>query len=69
MRRFLCLLSLTVTSLLAAGCQQDFDAQYAETERKVKAAEAKIDAEMENGLLKISLPLTKEAKPKAIKIK
>ncbi|WP_295497939.1 hypothetical protein [Sphingorhabdus sp. EL138] len=46
MRRFLCLLSLTVTSLLAAGCQQDFDAQYAETERKVKAAEAKIDAEM-----------------------
>ena len=29
----------------------------------------KIDAEMENGLLKISLPLTKEAKPKAIKIK
>ena len=46
MRRFLCLLSLTVTSLLAAGCQQDFDAQYAETERKVKAAEAQIDAEM-----------------------
>ena len=46
MRRFLCLLSLTVTSLLAAGCQQDFDAQYAETERKVKAAEAKIDIEM-----------------------
>lgn len=46
MRRFLCLLSLTVTSMLAAGCQQDFDAQYAETERKVKAAEAKIDAEM-----------------------
>ena len=46
MRRFLCFLSLTVTSLLAAGCQQDFDAQYAETERKVKAAEAKIDAEM-----------------------
>tara|TARA_Y100000389_G_scaffold201646_1_gene244898 strand:- start:283 stop:708 length:426 start_codon:yes stop_codon:yes gene_type:complete len=29
----------------------------------------KIDAEMENGLLKISLPITKEAKPKAIKIK
>ena len=46
MRRFLCLLSLTVSSLLAAGCQQDFDTQYAETERKVKAAEAKIDAEM-----------------------
>jgi hypothetical protein len=46
MRRFLCLLSLTVSSLLAAGCQQDFDTQFAETERKVKAAEAKIDAEM-----------------------
>lgn len=46
MRRLLCLLSLTVSSLLAAGCQQDFDTQYAETERKVKAAEAKIDAEM-----------------------
>jgi hypothetical protein len=46
MRRFLCLISLTVSSLLAAGCQQDFDTQYAETERKVKAAEAKIDAEM-----------------------
>jgi hypothetical protein len=46
MRRFLCLLTLTVSSLLAAGCQQDFDTQYAETERKVKAAEAKIDAEM-----------------------
>ena len=29
----------------------------------------KISAEMENGLLKISIPLTKEAKPKAIKIK
>jgi hypothetical protein len=40
------LLSLTVSSLLAAGCQQDFDTQYAETERKVKAAEAKIDIEM-----------------------
>jgi hypothetical protein len=28
------------------GCQRDFDTQYAETEAKVKAAEAKIDAEM-----------------------
>jgi hypothetical protein len=46
MRRFLCLLGLTVSSLLAAGCQQDFDTQFAETERKVQAAEAKIDAEM-----------------------
>jgi hypothetical protein len=47
MHRFLCLLSLTVTCLLTTGCQRDFDAQYAETERKVKATEAKIDAEME----------------------
>ena len=46
MRRFFCLLSLTIASSLAVGCQQDFDTQYAETERKVKAAEAKIDAEM-----------------------
>ena len=30
---------------------------------------SKIEAEMLNGLLKISLPLTKESKPKAIKIK
>jgi predicted amidohydrolase len=29
--------------LILAGCQKDFDSQYAETERKVKAAEAKID--------------------------
>ena len=46
MRRFLCVLAVTISSLLAAGCQQDFDTQYAETERKVKAAEAKIDIEM-----------------------
>jgi hypothetical protein len=32
--------------LILAGCQKEFDSQYAETERKVKAAEAKIDAEM-----------------------
>lgn len=32
--------------VLLTGCQKDFDAQYAETERKVKATEAKIDAEM-----------------------
>ena len=32
--------------LILAGCQKDFDSQYAETERKVKAAEAKSDAEM-----------------------
>jgi hypothetical protein len=38
--RALCLLSL----LLLGACQQDFDSQYAETEKKVKAAEEKIDA-------------------------
>ena len=38
--RALCLLPL----LLLGACQQDFDSQYAETEKKVKAAEAKIDA-------------------------
>jgi hypothetical protein len=36
--RALCLL------LLLGACQQDFDSQYAETEKKVKTAEAKIDA-------------------------
>ena len=46
MRGVLCLLSLTVTCFLTMGCQRDFDTQYAETEAKVKAAEAKIDAEM-----------------------
>lgn len=37
--------SLVLLFLLGA-CGQDFDAQYAETEKKVKAAEAKLDAEM-----------------------
>jgi hypothetical protein len=32
--------------LLLGACSRDFDEQYAETERKVKAAEAKLDAEM-----------------------
>ena len=32
--------------VLLGGCQRDFDDQYAETEKKVKAAEAKLDAEM-----------------------
>ena len=32
--------------VLLTACQKDFDAQYAETERKVKVTEAKIDAEM-----------------------
>ncbi len=46
MRRPLPLLTLVISSLLSAGCQQDFNTQYAETERRVKATEAKIDAEM-----------------------
>lgn len=32
--------------LLLGACQQSFDDQYAETEKKLKAAEAKLDAEM-----------------------
>ena len=32
--------------LLLGGCSKDFDDQYAETEQKVKAAEARLDAEM-----------------------
>lgn len=44
-RAFLLLILVSPLTCLA-GCQQDFDTQYAETERKVKAAEAKIDAEM-----------------------
>lgn len=31
---------------ILSGCQQDFDTRYKETERRVKAAEAKLDAEM-----------------------
>lgn len=40
------LASLCLLLLLLAGCQKDFDTQYAETEQKVKAAEAKLDSEM-----------------------
>lgn len=32
--------------LLLGGCQPDFDTQYADTAKKVEAAEAKIDADM-----------------------
>lgn len=32
--------------LLLSGCQQDFDDRYADTEAKIKAAEARLDAEM-----------------------
>jgi hypothetical protein len=37
------LLALTV---LLAGCQKDFDERYAETEARVKEAEARLDARM-----------------------
>lgn len=39
-------LFVTLPLLLATACQKDFDTEYAETEKKVKAAEAKIDADM-----------------------
>jgi hypothetical protein len=32
--------------LVLAGCQKDFEERYAETEARVKAAEARLDAEM-----------------------
>lgn len=38
---------LLLPLLLLGACQKDFDSQYAETEKKVKAAEAKIDAARE----------------------
>jgi len=46
MRRALCLLPAILPLLSVAACQQDFDSQYAETEKKIQAAEAKIDAQM-----------------------
>lgn len=46
MRRLFVTLRLILPLSLLPGCQQDFDSQYADTQRKVKAAEAKIDAEM-----------------------
>lgn len=55
MRRLLCVFSLILISSLAAGCQPDFNTQYAETERKVKAAEAKIDAEMAKEAKRVSV--------------
>ena len=32
--------------LLLGACQQSFDDQYADTEKRLKEAEAKLDAEM-----------------------
>lgn len=37
---------LLVLVVLLGGCQQSFDDQYAATEKKLKATEAKLDAEM-----------------------
>jgi hypothetical protein len=37
---------VTLLLLMLAGCQQDFDSRYQETERRVKAMEAKLDAQM-----------------------
>ena len=48
MRRIVRLLPVMSALLSLAACQQDFDSEYAEAEKKVKAAEAKIDAEMAN---------------------
>ena len=38
--------TLALLLLLLCGCQKGFDEQYAETEKKVEAAEARLDAEM-----------------------
>ena len=46
MRRAIWLLPLLSPLMVVAGCQKDFDTQYAETEQKVKDAEAQIDADM-----------------------
>ena len=48
MRRIVRLLPVMSALLSLVACQQDFDSEYAEAEKKVKAAEAKIDAEMAN---------------------
>jgi hypothetical protein len=47
--------------LLALGaCSKDFDTQYAETENRVKAAEAKLDIEMAKEAAKEPGEKTKE---------
>ena len=46
MRRAFWLIPLMSPCLFVTGCQKDFDAQYAEAERKVKDAEAQIDSDM-----------------------
>jgi len=36
----------TLLFMMLGGCQQDFDARYEETERRVKAMDATLDAQM-----------------------
>lgn len=36
----------TLLFMMLGGCQQDFDSRYKETEDRVKAMEAKLDAQM-----------------------
>jgi outer membrane murein-binding lipoprotein Lpp len=38
--------SLAVALLMLAGCQKNFDEQYAETEQRLKARAEKLDKEM-----------------------
>lgn len=37
---------LLVLALLLAGCQKDFDEQYAETEKRLKADAERLDKQM-----------------------
>lgn len=39
-------LPLLLAILLLTGCQKDFDEQYAETEKKLKADSERLDREM-----------------------
>lgn len=36
----------TLLFMMLGGCQQDFDSRYQETEGRVKAMEAELDAQM-----------------------
>jgi hypothetical protein len=38
--------ALSAALLLLAGCQKDFDEQYAETEKQLKAEAKRLDKEM-----------------------
>jgi hypothetical protein len=39
--------------LLTGACHRDFDDQYAETERRIKAAEKQLDADMRKEAAKV----------------